>query len=245
MHRFFSQNINSDNITLCAEDINHAVNVLRLKNGEEIVVCDGNYNDYICRIDDISKKSVHLTLLNHIVNENEPRTNVILFQGLPKSDKMEMIIQKCVELGINSIIPVETARSIAKIKDGGEKKQARWQSIALAAAKQSHRGIVPKVGSVTGFEETIKQMSGFDLAIIPYELENSKSINAALKKAGKKPKTIAIFIGPEGGFDDSEITFASSAGIVPVSLGKRILRTETAGFAALIMALFALGEYDE
>ena len=245
MHRFFSELSNKNNIALPAEDINHAVNVLRLKIGEEIVVCDGDCNDFLCRIDSISKKNVELEFLSHTINQNEPKTKVTLFQGLPKSDKMELIIQKCVELGVQSIVPVETKRSIAKIKDNGEKKQARWQSIALSAAKQSHRGIVPQIGTVISFEEALKQISAFDLSLIPYELENSKSMNTALKESEEKTSNIAIFIGPEGGFDEHEIALAKTFKIIPVSLGRRILRTETAGLAALIMAHFALGEYDE
>jgi len=245
MHRFFAKITDMKSIVLSSEDINHIVNVLRLRVGEEIVVCDGYCNDFLCQVEAVLKKDITLRLLSKTANEHETKTRITLFQGLPKSDKMELIIQKCVELGVYSIIPVETKRSIAKIKDNVDKKQARWQSIALSAAKQSHRGIIPEIGSVIGFEEALKQMVLFDLPLMPYELENSKSLNSALKEANEKPSNIAIFIGPEGGFDGVEINLAKQAGIIPITLGKRILRTETAGFAALIMALFALGEYDE
>jgi len=245
MHRFFSENIDTKNIVLSYEDINHIVNVLRLKLHDNIIVCDGCGNDYNCQIIELSKKHITLNMIAHLVNFNEPKIRVTLFQGLPKSDKMELIIQKCVELGIHSIIPVETNRSIAKIKDDGHKKQARWQSIALAAAKQAQRGKIPQIGPVISFKEAVRQTGNFDISLIPYEGELINTLKLAMSNPDRpKIYEAAIFIGPEGGFEESEIILAKESGIIPITLGGRILRTETAGFAALTMLLYELGEYD-
>ncbi|MDL2248323.1 16S rRNA (uracil(1498)-N(3))-methyltransferase [Tyzzerella sp. OttesenSCG-928-J15] len=244
MHRFFAP-VTGGNVQLCAEDINHISNVLRLKQGEEIIVCDGQKNDYLCRIKEISKKHIEVETLSVLKNESEPKCQITLFQGLPKADKMELIIQKCVELGIYKIVPVETERSIVKIKDGGEKKTARWQGISLSAAKQCGRGIVPEIGGITTFKDALKQMAAFPFAFMPYELQQGNSLGSAVESIKDKASEIAIFIGPEGGISDEEAQLCKDANIVPVTLGKRILRTETAGFAALIMIFSALGEYDE
>ena len=245
MHRFFLENIDTKNIVLSAEDFNHIVNVLRLKLYDNIIVCDGQGNDYNCQIVELSKKSIKLNRISHLINFNDPTVHVTLYQGLPKSDKMELIIQKCVELGIYSIIPVETTRSIAKVKDGGQKKQERWQNISLAAAKQAQRGIIPKIGPVISFKEAVTQADAFDIAFIPYEGEYRKTFKQVLSNPNRlKVFEVAMFIGPEGGFEESEITLAKEAGIIPITLGGRILRTETAGFAALTMLLYERGEYD-
>jgi 16S rRNA (uracil1498-N3)-methyltransferase len=155
---------------------------------------------------------------------------------------MDLIVQKCVELGVSRIVPVECTRSIAKIADKADKKIARWQSISESAAKQSGRGIIPAIGDVLSFSDAVQQMKEHDLALMPYELENESSISEIIKKHGKI-NTLAIFIGPEGGISDEEINLAKAHDITTVSLGKRILRCETAGFSALTLALAFLGEY--
>lgn len=239
MRRFFS--LNTD-LSPSKEDVNHIVNVLRLIPGDEIIICDGKSTDYLCRITEVSKSGISIEVLSSSPNLCEPRAHVTLFQGLPKSDKMDLIVQKCVELGISRIIPVECARSIAKITGNADKKIARWQSISESAAKQSGRGIVPEIGDVLDFESAVHQMKSFDLALMPYELENANSIQNALENHSKV-NSLAIFIGPEGGISNEEADLAKSHGIIPVSLGKRILRCETAGFTALTLSLAYLGEY--
>jgi len=236
--RFFS-----DNLSLSKEDINHIANVLRLKTGDEITICDGKLTDYKCSITKISKSAVEFKVLGSAPNLSEPCMQITLFQGLPKSDKMDLIVQKCVELGVSQIVPVESARSISKIKGSGDKKTARWQSIAEAAAKQSGRGIMPEIGNVISFDEAIKLMVSYDIALMPYELERENSIATALKTSANI-SNIAIFIGPEGGISGEEIALAKSKGIQTVTLGRRILRCETAGFTSLTLILSILGEYE-
>ncbi|MCL2565158.1 MAG: 16S rRNA (uracil(1498)-N(3))-methyltransferase [Defluviitaleaceae bacterium] len=238
--RFFS-----DDLSLSKEDINHIANVLRLKTGDEITICDGKLTDYKCAITKISKPelAVEFDILGSSPNLSEPCVQITLFQGLPKSDKMDLIVQKCVELGVYRIVPVECSRSITKITDNRDKKIARWQNIAEAAAKQSGRGIVPEIASPISFDKAVGQMLSCDVALMPYELENVNSIKNALTPPSNI-SNIAIFIGPEGGISDEEIALAKSKDIQTVSLGKRILRCETAGFTALILILSTLGEYE-
>ena len=243
MHRFFSGSVD---VAIQKDDINHIVNVLRLRAGDEITICDTNATEHLCRITELSKSSVGVEVVSSAPNKCEPRVQVTLFQGLPKSDKMDLIVQKCVELGVNCIVPVECMRSIAKIADKADKKIVRWQSISESAAKQSGRGIVPTIGDVLSFSEAVQQMQGYDLALMPYELESSESIRNTIESAvsiNDNIKTLAIFIGPEGGISDEEADLAKMHGIKTVSLGKRILRCETAGFSALTLALAFLGEY--
>jgi len=244
MRRFFSSCENTQaNLSLSKDDINHLLNVLRLEVGDEIIICDGKATDYLCAIKEISKAGASFEILSSSANQAESAVKITLFQGLPKSDKMDLIVQKAVELGVNSIIPVESERSVAKIKDGGEKKIARWQSISEAAAKQSGRGIIPKIGSAINFDKACEQMSSYNLALIAYELETSNSLKKIVKNH-QNLNNLAIFIGPEGGISDKEATLAKSKGIIPITLGKRILRSESAGFMAIILSLAAVGEYE-
>ncbi len=178
----------------------------------------------------------------------EPVIEATLFQGVPKGDKMDLIIQKSVELGITTIVPVLMARSVVKIENekDGRKKQERWQRIAHEAAKQSGRGVVPRVLMPISFREALELAEPFDLKLIPYEKEEAVSIKAALKQGeGHREferKSVGIMVGPEGGIDLSEVEKAQKKGFRPVTLGKRILRTETAGFVALSCVMY---EFDE
>jgi len=239
MHRFFS---GSTAVSVQKDDINHIVNVLRLRAGDEIIICNTNATNHLCRITELTKSNVGVEIISSSPNLCEPKVQVTLFQGLPKSDKMDLIVQKCVELGINCIVPVECARSIAKIADKADKKISRWQSISESAAKQSGRGVIPVIGDALSFGEAIQQMKEYDLALMPYELESENSIGEIIKKHDKI-NTLAIFIGPEGGIDSEEVNLAKSHGITLISLGSRILRCETAGFCALTLSLAFLGEY--
>lgn len=243
MHRFFvDENLISDNRTvLSVEDSLHAVKVLRLAENDLITVCDGNGFDYDAKIVMANKSSVELSLLNKRKSETESAVKVTLIQCLPKSGKMEVIIQKCVELGVYDIIPVVSLRSVVKINDSKQTKTERYNRISYEAAKQSQRGIIPKVHNIT--ELTQIDFSEFDCLLVPYEEEQKVSLKRLFIE-GKRLKSaskIAVVIGPEGGIAEDEIEFLRSKGGVTLTLGKRILRTETAGMATLAM-LFCLLE---
>lgn len=239
MPRFFAEpeNINGNIITLYSDDAAHISRVLRGKAGDILTVCDGKGNDYTAEITSVSDKSVTLEIKETFVTKSEPSVRITLYQGLPKGDKIETIIQKCVELGVCGIVPVNTERCIVKIdKNKENKKMERWRKIAESAAKQSGRGIIPSVGQVVSFENALKEASSMDGAVIPYELEEKNGLKSFLD--GFKGESLAVFIGPEGGFSIDEIEKAVKSGVVPVTLGKRILRTETAGMAAVANILF-------
>ncbi|MEA4973149.1 Ribosomal RNA small subunit methyltransferase E [bioreactor metagenome] len=244
MPRFFveEENIKDNIISLYGDDAGHISRVLRSKTGDMMTVCDGSGNDYEAAIIEISDNTVKLEIKNTTYTESEPAVKIILFQGLPKGDKMELIIQKCVELGVYSIIPVNTERCIVKLDKNKEKKKIeRWQKVSESAAKQSGRGIVPQIGEVMSFGEALKKASQLDMSMIPYELERDRGLKEFLDDyRTKNGRTLGIFIGPEGGFAFEEIEKALNSGILPVTLGKRILRTETAGMTAVANTLFYL-----
>ena len=246
MYQFFVEpnQICGKIITIEGSDVNHIKNVLRMKPGEEISVSNGmDGKEYRCGIVSMEEERIICEL--RFVKEDgmELSSRVYLFQGLPKADKMELIIQKAVELGVHEIIPVATKRCVVKLdeKKAGS-KIARWQAIAEAAAKQSKRRIVPQVCNVMTFAQALKRASQMDVKLIPYELaegmDKTKSIIAHLQPG----QDIAIFIGPEGGFEEAEIDNALAAGIQPITLGKRILRTETAGFTIMAWIMYQLEE---
>lgn len=243
MPRFFvkPEQINENMITIIGEDAKHITSVLRCKIDEKITVCDGCGNDYDCSIVEIVGNEVNVNIISENISCSEPNTKVTLFQGLPKSDKMELIIQKCVELGVDRIVPVNTARAIVKFdkKDKESKKLERWQKISEAAAKQSGRGKIPPICPVMTFDEAVKEAKTMDGSIIPYENEQFNNIKEFVKK--HSGVSIGIFIGPEGGFEEYEITQAINNGILPITLGKRILRTETAGLVSLAILIYELG----
>lgn len=239
MYRFFvnKNQISEKSVTIVGTDVNHIKNVLRMKEGEEVsVVAEGDDNEYRCEIAEFSEDSVLLNLLFVKQNDVELPCNITLYQGLPKADKMELIIQKAVELGAGTIVPVATKRAVVKLEGGRQdKKIARWNSISEAAAKQAKRAIIPKVTEVMTFTEAIESCKCTDVKIIPYELSDPDSMVKTRKMiASIKPgSSVAIFIGPEGGFTEEEISKAEAAGVCPITLGHRILRTETAGFTVL------------
>lgn len=240
---FFCKNdISNEQVQLCGEDEKHIKTVLRAKEGEEMTLCDGEGMDYHCRIASL-EKGVLLDILSQEVCETEPKVKITLYQGLPKADKMELIIQKCVELGVDSIVAVSTERAIVKLDKKESKKLERWQKIAEAAAKQSGRGKIPKIGrQVLKFKEAVAEAKKLDGSIIPYEKEQRTGIRQFVQ--GFKGESIGIFIGPEGGFTEEEISLAEGNGILPITLGKRILRTETAGMITAAILLYELEEGD-
>lgn len=246
MHRFYVEQdqINGDSISIKGSDVNHIKNVLRMKQGDEIVICNGQGKDCYCIINKVSEQEV-IAKINLIKDTGtELKSRITLFQGIPKKDKFELIIQKAVELGVYEIVPVMTSRVVVKLEDKKkeEKKLERWQAIAEEAAKQSGRGIIPAIKPVSSFFDAVKASKQMDLALIPYEkAENMQNTRDILSKAAEH-SSIGIFIGPEGGFDEEEIRLASENNIKPITLGKRILRTETAGLASLSMMVLMLEE---
>ena len=231
-----------DRIVITGEDVNHIKNVLRMKIGEEIAVSNGvDGREYRCEVAQFLSDEVVCKLRFIKENDVELPAQVYLFQGLPKADKMELIIQKAVELGVYSVIPVATRRSIVKLDDKkAAAKQNRWQGIAEAAAKQSKRKIIPKIEKVMSFAEALEMAKELEVRLIPYELAEDMSHTKEIIERIREGQKIAIFIGPEGGFDETEIALASEVGVEPITLGKRILRTETAGMTVLAWLMYHL-----
>ncbi len=247
MHRFFVEpsQIEGNYIHITGKDVNHIKNVLRMKQGEEILISDGDKQEYTCYIEQLEAEEV----LAHVIYVEEAgfelSSKIYLFQGLPKSDKMELIIQKAVELGVWEVIPVATSRAVVKLDEKkAAKKVARWQQIAESAAKQSKRMRIPKVHPVCSFQEALEYAKQCHVKMIPYELARGMKATRQLIDSIEPGQSIAIFIGPEGGFSEAEVEGAISHDIQPITLGKRILRTETAGLAVLSILMFQL-ESDE
>ena len=244
MYHFFvePEQIQGTQIFITGKDVNHIKNVLRMRIGEEISVGNGiDGKEYRCAVDAFEEDSVKCKLLFIKEDGVELPVKVTLFQGLPKVDKMELIIQKAVELGVYEIVPVATKRCVVKLDAKKEaSKIARWQAIAEAAAKQSKRAVVPQIRPVMTMNEAIQAASGMEQKIIPYELadgmEKTRDVFASLIPGAQ----VGVFIGPEGGFEEKEVEAAEAAGVVPISLGKRILRTETAGFTVLAWIMYAM-----
>lgn len=241
MYHFYTEksNILDSTIIITGEDVNHIKNVLRMKEGEEIIICDTDGTDYHTQIKAINRDEVVARILSSGISEAELPFRVHLFQGMPKKDKMEMIIQKSVELGIYDIIPVMTKRVIVKLDDKRkeEAKIKRWQAISESAAKQSGRGIIPNISEVLSYKEALKLAGNMNVILIPYEnADNShEGMTASFDLIKNIPSgsDVAVFIGPEGGFEPGEVEEAIGIGAKPISLGKRILRTETAGMMLL------------
>ena len=243
MHRFYcsESDIYGDSIRLCGSDVNHIRNVLRMKSGEHVIVNDGNNTDYHCVIDRIDSDEVMLKIDHSSECMAELPSKIYLFQSLPKLDKMELIIQKAVELGVHEVIPVASKRCVVKLDDKKEKKKLeRWQMIAESAAKQSMRGIIPKVHEPLNFKEAVKYASELSYNMIPYELAEGMDVSREIMDTAAEKESVGIFIGPEGGYCESEIEYAVENGIQVVSLGNRILRTETAGLCVLSILMFKM-----
>lgn len=244
MHRFYvhDENIGKDTLVITGKDVNHISKVLRLKSADKIVVCNSNNIEYQCEILKLDKEEVLCKIISSNVSSAEPQIKIILFQGMPKAQKMDLIVQKCVEIGVCSIQPVMTERTVIKINGRDiHSKISRWNKIAYEASKQSGRGIIPEVFEPVDFKKAVEISKGSDLTIIPYENEKSHGIKGVLTE-NRTVKSVGIFIGPEGGFSESEIGYASENDIVPVTLGPRILRTETAGFISAAFVLYDIGD---
>lgn len=228
-----------DPVQISGDEANHMIKVLRMKEGESLTLFDGEGNCIDGVIDKIENKTVFVKAVKRYASETEPELKITLFQGIPKNPKMDLIIQKATELGVTRIVPVNTKRIVAKIdKDA---KIERLQKIAYEAAKQCGRAYVPKVDSPVSFDEAINCMIQMDGAIIPYECEKDGRIGDWVKCG---MKTLGILIGPEGGFEENEVKKAEEAGVKRVTLGKRILRTETAGLIASALCLYIAGDME-
>lgn len=246
MYQFFVSpgqiNVSEKTVIITGPDVNHIKNVLRMRIGEELAVMNGqDGREYRCAIRTLEPDRVDCEL--RFIREEgvELPARVFLFQGLPKADKLETIIQKAVELGVYRIIPVETRRCVVKLDDKKAKaKTARWQQIAEAAAKQSKRGIIPEVAEPMSFRKALELAGNMDVKLIPYELAEGMDRTRRLMEGIGPGQDIAVFIGPEGGFEEAEIQAALEKGIEPITLGKRILRTETAPLTVLSWLVYRL-----
>lgn len=235
MYHFFvsEEQINGENAYIEGSDVNHIANVLRMKPGEELLISVRGDWDYLCKIVDIETDRVNLKVLESMEQRELP-VNITLLQGIPKSDKLEMIIQKAVELGVSEIIPVKTKRVVVKIDEKKvDTKVNRWNAIAESAAKQSKRSIIPKVHEPMSIDNALEIVKDFGVKLIPYENADGIDKTRRILDNMDKTKNIAVFIGPEGGFEESEVERIKNSGFEVITLGKRILRTETAGLALL------------
>lgn len=239
MFNFFvsEQNKQGDCYCICDSDYNHIKNVLRMDIGDRLLIsCNGKSD--LCQIESFGTDSLVAKIIENDYTDTELPVKIYLFQGLPKGDKMEYIIQKCVELGVFAIIPVEMSHCVVKLDAKKSKaKQSRWQAISESAAKQSKRNIIPQIMDVCSYSKAIEFAKNLDTILVPYENEEGMKATKNILENLKNAKSIGIFIGPEGGFDKTEIEKAINANSKIVSLGKRILRTETAAICAVSMCM--------
>ena len=246
MRKFFvnSNQIEDNKIKILGEDINHIKNVLRLEKGEQIQICDKNLlQNYICEIIEVSKESIICKIIEKNESYAEGNVELTVYQGLPKADKMELIIQKCTELGARIFVPVEFSRSIVKLNGKDvDKKINRWRKISEVSAKQSKRDLVPKVRSVINVKQLCNEISNYDLVLLAFENEYNNSLKSELLniKNTKEKINLAIIIGPEGGIEEKEVEELKNYGAKVVTLGNRILRTETAALSMASIIMYEL-----
>ena len=244
MYRFYvsADQLAEKEVFISGGDVNHIKNVLRLEVGDWIVACDGNGTDYVSRIQSICSDEVVASIEKVQPTGTELPVRITLFQGMPKKDKLELIIQKAVELGACEIVPVMTKRTVVKLSEEKKinKRLERWQSIAYAAAKQCDRGIIPTVHKPVSYEEALAMADQLDYNVMPYELQTGMEEARKIVDQACKQRSLGIFIGPEGGFEPEEVERAMTRNIHPMTLGKRILRTETAGMALLSILMFQM-----
>ena len=245
MYRFFVKQEQIDmkekKIHITGSDVNHIKNVLRMRQGETILISAGDNLEYTCLVSEMEAEEV-IADISYVQEVGmELPSKIYLFQGLPKADKMELIIQKAVELGAYAVVPVETRRCVVKLDaKKAQKKVTRWQQISESAAKQSKRMLIPEVKNVMSWKEALAFAKGLDVILIPYELAKGMKETREILSAIQPGQSVGIFIGPEGGFEEEEVRDAMEAGGKPVTLGKRILRTETAGMTMLSILMYTL-----
>jgi 16S rRNA (uracil1498-N3)-methyltransferase len=246
MPRFFlnpsaRQDLSGGAVSISGDDAAHITRVLRMKPGDRLTVCDGLGSDLLCEIAGFDNDAVLLHILDKQRSQSEPDVAVTLYQGLPKGDKMELIVQKCVELGVTAIVPVLTLRSVSR-PDGKTlaKKNERWNRIAAEAAKQCGRGILPQVLPTVDFKAAVGMLKTQSAALMLYE-QNGGTLRDYFDRLAAIPSEIGVLVGPEGGFDPEEVGEARNAGIPTAGMGPRILRTETAPLCALSVIMYATG----
>lgn len=245
MYHFFvaPEQIGEKEIWIEGSDVNHIRNVLRMAPGEKITISSGeNGKEYFCEVREFLEDQIIAEILEQKEASSELPSKLALFQGLPKSDKMELIIQKAVELGAYEIVPMATHRAVVKLDQKKEEsKRKRWNAISQSAAKQSKRTVIPKVTRVFSFREAVDYAAEtYDVCLVPYECAEGMEQTRAILNSVQPGMSVAILIGPEGGFEESEIAYAREKGIRPITLGHRILRTETAGLAVLSSLMLQL-----
>lgn len=243
MQHFFvtPSQVEGERIYIEGSDVNHMKNVLRMRPGEAVAISDGDNLKYRCVVEGYEEGRAVLAIQQRMPVYTELPCRITLFQGLPKQDKMELIVQKAVELGASQVVPVATRRSVVKLDEKkAAKKLQRWQQIAESAAKQAGRGYIPQVSSVLSYQEALEKAGGLDVLLIPYELaegmEEARKVVASIAQG----QSVGIIIGPEGGFEKEEVDAAIHQGAKAITLGRRILRTETAGLAILSILMFHL-----
>lgn len=242
MYHFFvsPEAVADGTVTITGNDVNHIRSVLRMKPGEGLTVNDGTH-DYVCRLSSLQKEFVTAEIIKISGCDSELPARIYLFQGLPKSDKLELIIQKCIELGAHAIVPVMMKRCVVKLDSKKEEARLkRWSAIAESAAKQSKRGLIPEIFPVMSYDKAIDMASKMNHILIPYEKAENMDVTREAMRKVRPGDELALFVGPEGGFEESEIALAESKGAKAITLGKRILRTETAGMAAIAMLTYEI-----
>lgn len=247
MPKFFvaENQIDNNKITIIGNDVNHIKNVLRQKSGDKITICDiSKEQDYLCEIDKIEEKSIDCNIIEKLENNTESNVKVTIFQGLPKADKMELVIQKSVELGVYDITPLQMKRCVVKLNEKDKaKKIQRWQKISEVAAKQCGRNIIPKINNIVNVKEVCNLCNEYDIVLIAYENEKENTLKKELKnlkKLDKEEIKVAVIIGPEGGIAPEEIEMFEENGAKIITLGNRILRTETVALSVLSIIMYEL-----
>ena len=243
MYQFFveDEQIANDLVTIEGSDVNHIRNVLRMKCGEKVRISSTSGRNFFGTIDRIAENVVEVCITEETALDTELSCRICLFQGLPKSDKMELIVQKAVELGAYRVVPVSMKRSVVKLDaKKADAKRKRWNAVSESAAKQSKRSLIPEVAPLMTYKEAVKEAAGYDMVLLPYESADGIRKTRELLASVKPGTDIAVFIGPEGGFEDEEVELARENGAEIVTLGKRILRTETAGLCMLSALMLQL-----
>lgn len=245
MHKFFVpiDNFYNEKVIIEGDDVKHIYKVLRLEEGQEILINDLHGKEYRCKLIDVNKKEVTANIIEEVSISKESPIEISLFQGLPKSAKMDLIVQKNTELGVSHITPIITKRVIVKTELKEYKKLDRWNRIALEACKQCKRSLIPTIEEPLEFDDLLAKLNEFDLVLVPYENAENHGIKYVMNNIGIKcVRSVAIIIGPEGGFEEDEIELLRENGSYVITLGPRILRTETAGFTAVSLISYELGD---
>ncbi len=251
MPKFFvnQENIQDKKVIIIGEDVNHIKNVLRKNIGDKLEICNiKNSQNYLCKIEEVEKQKILCSIIEKTVSNQEPKTYVHIYQGLPKSDKMEFIIQKSVELGVAEITPINMSRCVVKLNQKEEEKKVqRWQKISEVAAKQSERNIIPKINIISNINKIVEQFENYDIILLAYENEKNNKLKDQIKLLKENMEfkkeynlKIAVIIGPEGGIAPEEMEILTRNGAKSITLGNRTLRTETVALNILSIIMYEL-----